>query len=259
MMTDIEIAQSVTPRHILEIAKEAGIDEKYITGDASWHDKFVAYATMLAYAPGNPLYHWSHLELRRYFDCDLIINEKNCDEIWRITSEKFAKGGMSARALMVKSGVKLVCTTDDPADSLEYHKALAHEGFEVKVLPAFRPDKAMRADKADFPQYVARLEKVVGYEINSVADMRRALADRIAYFNDRGCRISDHGLDLCFYVEATEEQLNDIFARAKAGQAITANQQLAYHTALLLAVGQEYAKRGWVMQLHFDAKRLKRD
>ena len=143
-------------------------------------------------------------------------------EIYEKCNAMLAQSDMSARGIIRKSNVKLICTTDDPADDLQWHETLAADPTApAAVLPAFRPDKAMRADKADFPQYVARLEKVVGYEINSVADMRRALADRIAYFNDRGCRISDHGLELCFYVEATEEQLNDIFARAKAGQAIT--------------------------------------
>ena len=118
--------------------RSCGVDEKYITGDASDYDRFRAYCTVMPKLAGNPLYHWSHLELRRFFDCDLTINAKNCDEIWRITAEKLK--GMSARQMMVDSGVKLVCTTDDPADSLEHHKALAQEGFAVTVLPAFRPD-----------------------------------------------------------------------------------------------------------------------
>ena len=123
------------------------------------------------------------------------------------------------------------------------------------VLPAFRPDKAMRADKETFPAYVARLEQVVGYPIVTMADMRRALLDRIAYFADHGCRVSDHGMDFCFCVEADEDTLNDILARAKAGQVITRDEQLAYHTALLIAVGKEYARRDWVCQYHFGCLR----
>ena len=161
-----------------------------------------------------------------------------------------------ARKLIEDSNVKALCTTDDPADSLEWHEKLAADPTApAVVLPAFRPDKAMRADKADFPQYVARLEKVVGYEINTIADMRRALAERIAFFNDHGCRVSDHALDYCFYVEATDEQLDDIYARAKAGQGITWNEQLAYHTNLLVAVGKEYARLDWVNQFHFACLR----
>ena len=123
------------------------------------------------------------------------------------------------------------------------------------VLPAFRPDKAMRADKPTFPAYVAQLEQVVGYPINTVADMRKALVERIHYFNDRRCRVADHGLDFCFCVEATEEQLNDIFARAKNGEAITQNEQLAYHTALLMTVNKEYSRLNWVSQFHFACLR----
>ena len=236
--------------------RSCGVAEHYITGDATPAEKFQKWAETIPNLIGNPLYHWTHLELQRYFDIHEPLNGENAMEIYEKCNAMLAQSDMSARGIIRKSNVKLICTTDDPADDLQWHEKLAADPTApAVVLPAFRPDKAMRADKADFPQYVARLEKVVGYEINSVADMRRALADRIAYFNDRGCRISDHGLDLCFYVEATEEQLNDIFARAKAGQTITWNEQLAYHTDLLIAVGKEYVRLDWVNQLHFGCLR----
>ena len=236
--------------------RSCGVAEHYITGDATPAEKFQKWAETIPNLIGNPLYHWTHLELQRYFDIHEPLNGENAMEIYEKCNAMLAQSDMSARGIIRKSNVKLICTTDDPADDLQWHEKLAADPTApAVVLPAFRPDKAMRADKADFPQYVARLEKLVGYEINSVADMRRALADRIAYFNDRGCRISDHGLDLCFYVEATEEQLNDIFARAKAGQAITWNEQLAYHTDLLIAVGKEYARLDWVNQFHFGCLR----
>ena len=236
--------------------RSCGVAEHYITGDATPAEKFQKWAETIPNLIGIPLYHWTHLELQRYFDIHEPLNGENAVEIYEKCNAMLAQSDMSARGIIRKSNVKLICTTDDPADDLQWHEKLAADPTApAVVLPAFRPDKAMRADKADFPQYVARLEKVVGYEINSVADMRRALADRIAYFNDRGCRISDHGLDLCFYVEATEEQLNDIFARAKAGQAITWNEQLAYHTDLLIAVGKEYARHYWVNQFHFGCLR----
>ena len=236
--------------------RSCGVAEHYITGDATPAEKFQKWAETIPNLIGNPLYHWTHLELQRYFDIHEPLNGENAVEIYEKCNAMLAQSDMSARGIIRKSNVKLICTTDDPADDLQWHEKLAADPTApAVVLPAFRPDKAMRADKADFPQYVARLEKVVGYEINSVADMRRALADRIAYFNDRGCRISDHGLDLCFYVEATEEQLNDIFTRAKAGQAITWNEQLAYHTDLLIAVGKEYARLDWVNQFHFGCLR----
>ena len=167
-----------------------------------------------------------------------------------------ARADMSVRGIIRQSGVKLICTTDDPIDDLKAHAALAKDpDAPAVVLPAFRPDKAMRADKDTFPAYVAKLEEVVGSEINTVEDMRKALNDRIAYFADHGCCVSDHALDYCFCVEATEEELNDIYARAKAGKGITWNEQLAYHTALLISVGKEYYKRDWVMQLHFGCLR----
>ena len=163
---------------------------------------------------------------------------------------------MSVRGIIRKSGVKLICTTDDPVDDLRWHEKLAADPTApAVVLPAFRPDKAMRADKPTFPAYVAQMEKVVGFPINTVEDMRKALINRIGYFNDHNCRVSDHALDYCFCVEATEEQLNDIFARAKAGKGITWNEQLAYHTALLIAVGKEYCRLNWVNQLHFACLR----
>ena len=236
--------------------RSCGVAEHYITGDATPAEKFQKWAETIPNLIGNPLYHWTHLELQRYFDIHEPLNGENAMEIYEKCNAMLQQPDMSARGIIRKSNVKLICTTDDPADDLQWHEKLAADPTApAVVLPAFRPDKAMRADKADFPQYVARLEKVVGYEINSVADMRRALADRIAYFNDRGCRISDHGLDLCFYVEATEEQLNDIFTRAKAGQAITWNEQLAYHTDLLIAVGKEHARLDWVNQFHFGCLR----
>ena len=236
--------------------RSCGVAEHYITGNATPAEKFQKWAETIPNLIGNPLYHWTHLELQRYFDIHEPLNGDNAMEIYEKCNAMLAQSDMSARGIIRKSNVKLICTTDDPVDDLQWHEKLAADPTApAVVLPAFRPDKAMRADKADFAQYVARLEKVVGYEINTVADMRRALADRIAYFNDRGCRIADHGLDLCFYVEATEEQLNDIFTRAKAGQAITWNEQLAYHTDLLVAVGKEYTRLDWVNQFHFGCLR----
>ena len=236
--------------------RSCGVAEYYITGAATPAEKFQKWAETIPNLIGNPLYHWTHLELQRYFDIYEPLNGENAMEIFEKCNAILRQPDMSARGIIRKSNVKLICTTDDPADDLQWHEKLAADPTApAVVLPAFRPDKAMRADKADFPQYVARLEKVVGYEINTVADMRRALTDRIAFFNDHGCRVSDHALDYCFYVEASEEQLDDIFARAKAGKGITWNEQLAYHTNLLVAVGQEYTRLDWVNQFHFACLR----
>ncbi len=236
--------------------RSCGVPEYYITGDATPAEKFQKWAETIPNLIGNPLYHWTHLELQRYFGITEPLNGDNAMEIYEKCNAILAQPDMSVRGIIRKSGVKLICTTDDPADDLKAHELLAADPTApAVVLPAFRPDKAMRADKADFPQYVARLEKVVGYEIQTIADMRRALSDRIDYFDKHHCRVSDHALDYCFCVEASDEELDGILAKAKAGQGITWNEQLAYHTALLIAVGKEYFKRDWVMQLHFGCIR----
>ena len=236
--------------------RSCGVAEKYITGDATPAEKFQKWGETMPNLIGNPLYHWTHLELQRYFGITEPLNGDNAMEIYEKCNAILAQPEMSARGIIKKSGVQLICTTDDPADDLHWHELLAADPTApAVVLPAFRPDKAMRADKPTFPAYVAQLEKVVGYPINTIADMRKALVERIHYFNDRRCRVADHGLDFCFCVEATEEQLNDIFARAKNGEAITQNEQLAYHTALLMTVNKEYSRLNWVSQFHFSCLR----
>jgi len=236
--------------------RSCGVPERYITGDATPAEKFQKWAETIPNLIGNPLYHWTHLELQRYFGITEPLTGDNAMEIYETCNKILAQPDMSVRGIIRKSGVKLICTTDDPVDDLKAHELLAADPTApAVVLPAFRPDKAMRADKPTFPQYVSQLETVVGYPINTVEDMRRALADRIAYFADHGCRVSDHALDYCFCEEATEEELNDIFTRAKAGKGITWGEQLKYHTALLIAVGKEYSRRDWVVQFHFGCLR----
>lgn len=236
--------------------RSCGVPERYITGDATPAEKFQKWAETIPNLIGNPLYHWTHLELQRYFGITEPLTGDNAMEIYETCNRILAQPDMSVRGIIRKSGVKLICTTDDPVDDLKAHELLAADPTApAVVLPAFRPDKAMRADKPTFPQYVSQLEAVAGYAINTVEDMRRALADRIAYFADHGCRVSDHALDYCFCEEATEEELNDIFARAKAGKGITWGEQLKYHTALLIAVGKEYSRRDWVVQFHFGCLR----
>ena len=237
--------------------RSCGVAEHFITGDATPAEKFQKWGETIPNLIGNPLYHWTHLELQRYFGITEPLTGENAMEIYEKCNKILAQPDMSVRGIIRKSNVKLICTTDDPVDDLKAHELLAADPTApAVVLPAFRPDQAMRADKKTFPAYVAGLEQVVGYPINTVADMRRALNDRIAYFADRGCCVSDHDLgEGCFCVEADEATLDDIFARAKAGRTITWEEQLAYHTALLLSVGQEYCKRDWVTQFHFGVLR----
>jgi len=236
--------------------RSCGVAEEYITGSASPEEKFQKWAETIPNLIGNPLYHWTHLELQRYFGVTEPLTGKNAMEIYQHCNKLLAGDDLTVRGIIRKSDVKLICTTDDPVDTLEPHQLIAADPTApAAVLPAFRPDKAMRADKEEFAGYVAKLEEVVGYTIEKFDDMRRALADRIAYFAENGCRVSDHALDFCFCEEASEAELDDILRRAKNGEKITAREQLAYHTALLVAVGKEYYRLGWVMQLHFGCLR----
>ncbi len=236
--------------------RSCGVAEYYVTGDASPEEKFRKWAETMPNLIGNPLYHWTHLELQRYFGITEPLTGDNAMEIYEKCNKILAQPDMTVRGIIRKSGVKLICTTDDPVDDLKAHELLAADpDSPAVVLPAFRPDKAMRADKVTFPAYLAQLEAVVGYSINTIDDMRKALSDRIEYFAQHGCCVSDHGLDYCFCVEADDAALTDILQRAKAGKGITWEEELAYHTALLVSVGREYYKRGWVMQLHFGCLR----
>ena len=236
--------------------RSCGVPEYYITGDASPAEKFQKWAETLPNLIGNPLYHWTNLELQRYFGITEPLNGDNAMDVFKKCNAILSLPDMSVRGIIRRSGVKLICTTDDPADDLKAHKLLAEdETCDVVVLPAFRPDKAMRADVKTFPGYIRNLETIVGFAIDTIEDMREALRDRIAYFASHGCCVSDHALDYCFCEQATEEDLNSIFARAKRGEAISWKEQLAYHTALLITVAKEYHKRDWVMQLHFGCLR----
>lgn len=234
-----------------------GVPERCITGDAPPEEKFQKWAETVSQLVGNPLYHWTHLELKRYFGITDPLTAQNAGEIYQHCNHMLAKGDLSVGGIIRKSNVKLICTTDDPADSLEVHRALAENpsGSAAVVLPAFRPDKAMRADKASFPEYVKKLEHAAGFRIDSMDGMRRALVERIAFFHERNCRVSDHALDVCFFVPAGEAELNQIFSSAKAGKPITKREYMAYHTALLLTAAREYHRLGWVMQLHFGCLR----
>jgi glucuronate isomerase len=205
---------------------------------------------------GNPLYHWSHLELRRFFGCDLTINAKNCDEIWRITAEKLQ--GMSARQMMVDSGVTLVCTTDDPADSLEHHKALADEGFAVTVLPAFRPDKAMNIERRGITEYIARLGAANGVEITDLDSLCAALSASLDRFCALGCKTADHGMDnFVRFARPNPYAANEIFKKALAsdGTEVSDEELSLFQTQMNRFLGQEYKKRGMVLQMHFGVFR----
>ena len=236
--------------------RSCGVEERFITGDAPDKEKFMQWAKCLGTAIGNPLYHWSHLELQRYFGYTGQLCEQTAEEVWELCNRKLAESSMSTRNLIRKSHVTLLCTTDDPADSLEWHKKLREDStFEVQVLPAFRPDKSMNPEKPDFPAYLDRLSKVSETSITSFASLKRALQKRMDFFGTLGCRVSDHGLDTIIYAPASEEKVEEIFQKGRKGDALTPEEILQYKTAFLLFVSSEYRKRNWVMQLHYGCKR----
>jgi glucuronate isomerase len=233
-----------------------GEDERYITGDGSDYEKFLAFARALPKAVGNPVYQWAHLELRRYFGCDMVLSPETAKEIWNVCNEKQREGSMSVRGIIRQSRVTHIATTDDPADSLVWHKAIAEDAsFNVKVVPAFRPDKAVNIEKPGFKDYIAKLGTVAGAGIKSLDDLLAALKGRLDFFHAMGCRASDHGLDNVPYAENAEALAPKAFERALGGEAVAPNEAEAYKTAVLLFLGREYAKRGWAMQLHYGAQR----
>ncbi len=232
-----------------------GVEEKYITGDASDREKFQKWAETLEMAIGNPLYHWSHLELKRYFGYDGFLSGDTAEEVWNLCNEKL-QAGMSARKLIEMSNVTLVCTTDDPADTLEWHKKIAADPtFTVQVLPAWRPDKAMNLEKPDYTAYLEKLGEAASMEIKTFADLVEALKKRMDYFASVGCTVSDHGLEYVMYAPVSEETVEQIFAKRLTGEKITKDEEHQFKTAFMVAMGKEYHKKNWVMQLHFGVKR----
>lgn len=236
--------------------RSCGVDEAYITGNASDRDKFFKWAEVLGKAIGNPLYHWSHLELQRYFDYHKPLNQNTASEVWELCNKKLAEKDMSARGLIRKSNVTLICTTDDPIDSLCYHKAIAEDqSFSVQVLPAWRPDRSIAIEKPYFAAYMEQLSSVSHIEINSFPALCKALKVRLDFFDSMGCVVSDHGLDYVMYAPATEQQADMILKKRLSGAALSQEEILQFKTVLLLFLGREYARRGWVMQLHYGVKR----
>ena len=236
--------------------RSCGVEEKYCTGDADDREKFKKFAYTLQYCIGNPLYHWAHIELQRYFGIDTPLNAKTADEIYDKANEAVKNGDFRPRSLIEKSNVKVVCTTDDPIDDLKYHKLLKEEkDFDCRVLPSFRPDKALNINLEGFAEYIGELAKVTEMEINSVDDVISALLKRVEYFDEVGCRVSDQAFDYVPYAEADEDELKDIFARGMSGEKITAEECDKYKTRVMVALGEKYHSLGWAMEIHIGAMR----
>ena len=233
-----------------------GVEERLIRGDGDPKEKFIAFADTVAHAIGNPLYHWTHLELQRVFGVDTPLNKDTASEIYDYTSELLQQDDFRAQALVDKFNVDYLCTTDDPVDDLSFHQAIAAEGkLKARVLPTFRPDKAVNVDRAGFADYIQQLSRVAGMEIKSTADVLTALERRVEYFHALGARISDHGMDTVPYGEPSFKQADKAFKAAMAGEEMKQKHIDSYRTVILAGLGAMYAQRGWTQQYHMSAMR----
>ncbi|MBP3774425.1 MAG: glucuronate isomerase [Bacteroidaceae bacterium] len=233
-----------------------GIDERYITGDADDWEKFRKWAETIPYTLRNPLYHWTHLELRTAFGINEVLNPDTARHIYDQCNAMLADGAFSARSLMLRYKVEAVCTTDDPVDSLEHHQAVRQSAFGVKVLPAWRPDKAMAVENPTaYRQYLERLSEVSGVAIAGYADLIDALQVRHDYFATQGCRLADHGLNAFPWRECTEREAHSLFARVLDGATLGNEDVEKLQTSLLLDLARMNARKGWVQQFHFGAQR----
>ena len=238
--------------------RAAGVEERFITGDASPWEKFEKYAQTMPKLLRNPLYHWSHLELARYFGIDdILLGPATAREVFDRCNEMLAQPGFSAREFMERSNVEVLCTTDDPVDSLEYHRTIAADKkFPIRVLPTWRPDKALQVDKPEaFSAWIDQLEKSSGVTISKLDDLLFALQQRHDFFAERGCRLSDRGLDTVWAEECTPADAAAIFERARRGQPVSPEEAVRYKSFLLHELAVMDAAKGWTMQIHYGAQR----
>ena len=232
-----------------------GVPEELITGNGSDYDKFLAWARTIENSIGNPLYHWTHLELQRYFGITAPLSEATAKQIWDSANEQMRSKEFSVRNLILRQNVKYMCTTDDPADDLEAHKALKNENFGCTVLPTFRPEKAMAIEKPGYADYIAKLSEVSGVDIKNVDDLMKALEKRMDYFISVGCVVTDHSLEGCFYQPATVEDVDRVMKKRLEGEELTAAECGMYKGYVMIALGKMYARKNIVMQLHIGALR----
>ncbi|WP_428243486.1 glucuronate isomerase [Gynuella sp.] len=234
-----------------------GVDERFCTGDASDKEKFMAWASTVPHTIGNPLYHWTHLELRRPFGiADRLLSPETAESIWQDCNALLQQPDFSARGIMQQMNVKMVGTTDDPVDDLQAHKQIAEDGdFDVKVLPSWRPDRSFNIDAPGFVDYIDTLAEVSDTHIGCFADLTQALSRRMDHFAAHGCRISDHALDTVPYAEASVAELDNILSARRQNQTLSGHQVDAFKTAVLLFLAAEYVRRGWVQQYHIGALR----
>lgn len=233
-----------------------GVDEEYITGNASDYDKFLAWAKTVPMTIGNPLYNWTHLELQRFFGINEILNEKSAPDIWEKVNALLTQDDFTAQALIKKSKVEVVCTTDDPTDNLEYHQKLQkNSDFGVKVLPSFRPDKGLEINRDGFLEWVGKLSEASGQSVTNYSKYLEALKERIEFFHSLGGRVSDHALDSMMYEVVSEEEVAEIFAKGLKGEKVSLEEEKKFKSYTLTFLGEQYARLGWVMQYHMHALR----
>ena len=233
-----------------------GVAEKFVTGKASPEEKFKAWAKTVPHTLRNPLYHWTHLELKRYFGISDLLSEKTAAKIWKQANAKLATPAFTTQGLLKKMKVKVVCTTDDPADNLEHHRAFAKSGHPTKMLPAFRPDKALTVNQpAGFNKWIEQLAAAANVDINSFSAFISALEKRHEYFHSQGCRLSDHGLNHCFADFCHEKVAAGIFDKARKGEPVLPLEHSQFASFMMVFFGHLDAKRGWTKQLHVGALR----
>ena len=242
--------------YIWRLLRACGYPEDEVTGEAGDRVRFQRLAETMPRCVGSPVYQWLHLELRRYFGVETPLTPATAEEIWNRCNAVLAAPDMTVRKLIDQCNVDVICTTDDPADDLRWHQMIAKEGtFKTRVIPAMRPDKMLNIEKPEFAEYIAKLAAAAGMAINTVEDLKKALDARMDFFAENGCRVTDHGLDYIPWAPAEEREVEKIFEAALRGEAVNDKQAEQYKTAMMIWLGRNYATRGWVMQLHYGARR----
>ena len=233
-----------------------GVAEKYCTGNASDWEKFEKWAETVPHTLRNPLFHWTHLELKKFFGIDKVLSPATAKEIWEECNAKLQTPEYSCRGIIQKANVHTICTTDDPVDSLEYHRAIKADGFETAVLPAWRPDKAMTVENAtSYNAYLSELEEAANLNINSFGDLMDALDDRHEFFHQNGCRLSDHGVETVLAEDYTEAEIEKIFIKVRKGVTLTKEEVVKFQSCMLYEFGIMDHSRGWTQQFHIGALR----
>ncbi|WP_234108417.1 glucuronate isomerase [Chryseobacterium sp. R2A-55] len=232
-----------------------GINESFITGTASDKEKFLQWGKTVPYTLRNPLYHWTHLELARYFDIYELLNENSAEKIYEEATAKLNSPEYSTQNLLRKVNAELVCTTEDPTDNLEHHKKLASSDFEIKMSTAWRPDKVILIENESYNDYLNALSQVAETDIITYNDLLEALNKRLKFFHENGCRLSDHGLDQIYFEDFTESEIEKIFKNRREGQTISKEEALKFQTAILIFLAEKYHELGWVQQFHLGALR----